>query len=294
MQSTTHWPIVILTLAAALPLRADTTIDPAHPHAYGANIGWINARPSVADGAVIGQAYCSGHLWSANCGWIGLGAGVPANGWEYANDSADDWGVNHDGEGRLTGHAWGANIGWLTFEQTHGRPRVDLRTGILSGHVWGANVGWIGLSNVVAHVRTERLDSGPDTDADGIPDWFERKVAGNLTTLHDGGHDADLDGASDVDEFRAGTNPLDDTDFLVITALTPGAATDAIEWRSVPTRLYRVETTNALPQAPGAPWTDAAGSLIGPPAASPARAEVDNEGEPQRFYRVRAVLPLSE
>jgi hypothetical protein len=273
---------------------ADTTIDPAHPYAWSANTGWLNARPSEADGAVIGQAYCSGYFWSANCGWISLGAGSPANGWHYANDSVSDWGVNHDGEGRLTGYAYGANIGWLTFEQTHGQPRVDLRTGELSGCIWGANIGWLSLANAQAFVRTERLDAGPDTDADGIPDAYEYARAGNLTTLHGGGHDADLDGSPDTAEALADTDPLDDGDCFAITAFSSDAAGDRLEWRSRPTRLYRVEATNALPSAPGGTWADVAGGLIGPPAVSPAVAEIGGGGQPRRFYRIRALVPLSE
>ena len=63
-----------------------------------------------------------------------VGSGTPTNGHAYANNSAADWGVNHDGAGRLTGYAWGANIGWVAFEQTHGQPQVDLRTGLCLLH----------------------------------------------------------------------------------------------------------------------------------------------------------------
>lgn len=54
---------------------------------------------------------------------------------------------------------------------------------------------------------------GPnDTDADGLPDDWEKRVAGNLTTLAAGG-DPDNDGITNEDEFAGGTNPTDnDTD----------------------------------------------------------------------------------
>ena len=38
----------------------------------------------------------------------GLGSGAPANGIQYQNNSAGDFGVNRDGLGNLRGHAWGA------------------------------------------------------------------------------------------------------------------------------------------------------------------------------------------
>ena len=34
----------IVTLAPALTVAGDCTIDPAHPHAFAANAGWVNAR----------------------------------------------------------------------------------------------------------------------------------------------------------------------------------------------------------------------------------------------------------
>ncbi len=53
-----------------------------------------------------------------------------------------------------------------------------------------------------------------------------------------------------------------------------------------------MEATNALPAGAG-DWTDVGGGLLGPPAASPSHADVTDGGHPQRFYRVRAFLPLA-
>jgi hypothetical protein len=279
--------ILLLPPAAVLlsPVQANgqTTIDPAHPYAWGANIGWVNTRPSEPDGAVIGQALCAGYLWIANCGWINLGSGSPVNGWQYANNSVTDWGVNRDGEGGLAGYAYGANVGWIVFEQTSGQPRVDLRTGDLAGYAWGANVGWISLSNTMAHVRTTRLDVGPDMDADGIPDTFEWRRAGNLAALQGGTHDADADGQSDADE--------DVSDLLAITAFLRGSAEDSLTWRSRPTRLYRIEASLSLLPAR---WANAADGLIGPPAGASTTQDVVTTEDAKRFYRVRAIVPLSE
>ncbi len=270
-----------------LSAQAASTIDPAHPYPYGANIGWLNAEGDAVNGAVIGQSYCTGYVWIANCGWMSLGNG-PTNGWQYGNESAWDWGVNHDGQGRLTGYAYGANIGWITFEQTYGQPRIDLRTGNLDGYAWGANVGWIGFSNTQAYVRST-LSAGADSDTDGIPDPWEFKRAGDTTTL--GGGDADDDDVPDEEEYLADTDPLTDEQ-LEIVALAVESGTNVVQWSSRPTRLYRLEATNALPGEAG--WEDVGGGLIGPPTNSPAEAGVSGPVEPGRFYRVRAVVPLSE
>ena len=82
--------LVVISLLATGTCLAVSTIDPENKHAYGANIGWINAEGDVANGAVIGQAFCEGYMYGANVGWIHLGDGAPVTGTAYANSSATD------------------------------------------------------------------------------------------------------------------------------------------------------------------------------------------------------------
>jgi hypothetical protein len=182
-----------------------------------------------------------------------LGA-APTNGWLYTNLSADDWGVNHDGLGRLTGYAYGANIGWVNFEQTYGKPRVDLRTGVMSGAAWSPNVGWISFSNAVAHVRMARLETGPDSDGDGIGDPWEYEMAGGLARCRRG---AGLGwaGVPDLAEFWAApTRWMRCRDCDLAIARSGGLDST---WPGLPTRLYRLD---------GAPRAGATGGSIVEPA----------------------------
>ncbi len=223
-------PRTLLSLLLAPFLaQAATTIDPAvaNSHAYGANIGWINARGDGTNGAVVGEFVCSGFIYSANCGWINLGSGTPANGIRYLNNSATDFGVNTEQyfangtvcEAKLRGFAYGANIGWINFE-AGGDPRVNLSTGKLLGYASGANVGWIALSETGVMVSTTSIAPGADTDADGIPDNWERFFVGanNLTLLTVTG-DRDGDGELDAEEYAADTDPFNPNDHLRITAI---------------------------------------------------------------------------
>jgi hypothetical protein len=284
--------ITTLALASGLSLaRADSTVNPVHRYAYGANAGWIDARADTANGAALGRSYCTGHLWSGNVGWIGLGNG-PTNGWHYSNASADDWGVNHDGAGRLTGYAYGANIGWITFEQTYGQPRIHLLTGDLSGYAWGANVGWISLANSQAFVRTDTLGAGPDTDGDGLPDAWEIEKTGDLVTLDVLDSDSDDDGVPDTDEYVADTDPLDPASRLAITAFERAGDTDVATWPVAQTRLYRLVQTDSLTPAPPV-WTDTGYGLIQPEGAPAVTRGVTDPASTQRFYRVQALVPLS-
>ena len=86
-----------------LNLEPASTIDETNKFAFGANIGWIDWRPDGSSGAVIGEFVSSGYLYAANVGWINLGSGAPADGVRYQNNSATDFGVNHDGLGNLRG-----------------------------------------------------------------------------------------------------------------------------------------------------------------------------------------------
>lgn len=276
--------------AAAVTVWADTTINLVNRHAYGANIGWVNARGDVTHGALIGQYYCTGSVWSANCGWIGLGNG-PTNGWQYGNAAVNDWGVNHDGAGRLSGYAYGANIGWIAFEQTYGQPTIDLLTGNLSGYAWSANVGWISLDSGVAHVQTDTLDAGPDTDGDGIPDAWEYQKVGTLALLAGGNNDHDGDGVSDVDEYYADTDPADITDLFVITAFDRAGDTNLVEWTVQPTRLYRLGQTDSLTGTPA--WADCGLGVMMPGPGPTRTGQMSEPNITNRFYRAQAIVPLA-
>jgi hypothetical protein len=152
--------------------QAATTIDPTNKFAWGANIGFTNWRPSDADGAALGDSFCAGFIYAANVGWIAMGSGTPANGIQYSNSSAADFGVNCTagaaGEKNLRGFAYGANIGWVNFEAT-GNPRVILSTGQLRGFVYSANSGWINLDDSTIFVQTAAATPTPTPTPGGTP-----------------------------------------------------------------------------------------------------------------------------
>ena len=288
--------LTFLTMLATLAAgRAVTTVDPVNKLAYGANFGWGDWRGDTNNGAVIGEFVCSGYIYAANVGWIHLGNNAPANGVRYQNNSATDYGVNHDGAGNLSGFAYGANIGWITF--TNGtaagplpaadRPQVDLFSGRLSGYVYSANCGWISLSNAFGFVQTDTIPTGADSDGDGIPDAWELSYTNTLTAFN-GSSDADGDGMSDANEYLADTSPTDASDYLRITQITHGSSTPTyttLQWTSKPSRFYAIQNRAALEAGSFA-------DLVVFPFAGVGNAGFDDFGE-TKFYRIRAFRPLA-
>lgn len=295
--------LLFCLLCAPGLLRAVTTITEGRSFAHGANLGWIDLRGDVAGGASVGEFICQGWIYSANAGWITLGSGLPADGIRYGNATGEDSGVNvltpaaDSGTvvARLRGSAWSANLGWIEFEET-GDPRVDLGTGALKGAAYSANAGWITLDGGDVDVQTGSLAAAADTDADGIPDAWERLHAGNLTQMSLV-TDSDADGVSDAGEYQADTNPLDGSDFLDILSfiaprqLVPGGPLVAdISWTSRPSRRYVVQASSALLAA----WSARTGPVLALSGTSTSAAFPNPAGE-RSFYRVTPapLLPVT-
>lgn len=280
--------------------RGDSTVSEVNSFAYGANIGWCQWRPSAADGVVFSESVLSGKAYSANCGWINLGYGSPANGYHYQNTTATDWGVNVKPDGALSGYAYGANIGWIQFTDTTGSgplaptliPRVDWKTGKLSGSAYSANCGWIELATSVSFVKFSNRAAGVDSDGDGIPDAWEQQYTGSLTKLSATG-DLDGDGVSDLDEYLADTDPTVAGSKLQLTSIVAkvaGASLD-LTWVSRPSRCYQIQTTFGL--SPVNWLTVDASTLISGDAGATTTHHLEQPSQPEAFFRVLALTPPS-
>ena len=121
-----------------------------------------------------------------------------------------------------------------------------------------------------------------DTDANGLPDWWELQYFGHLTGT-DPNADPDHDGMSNLAEWLAGTNPTNASSCLRLIALTANKTNAfVVSWPSVAGKYYWLErATNLLIGFNSVVQTNIA-------ATAPTNTVTDTTVLPSkaRFYRV--------
>jgi hypothetical protein len=179
------------------------------------------------------------YLLYGRTNWTGLGVIEPADldgmlGIRIVGaDASDSTGVALGGAGDFNGDGFGDIIIGANQADAAAEARPEA-----------------GETYVLFGGRLLTCDALLDSDGDGLLDWWELANAGNLTTLTADG-DADGDGDSDLEEYCAGTDPLDPADALRVTALmlTPDSVMLTLTWTSEPTRRYRILHTTDLGQS---------------------------------------------
>lgn len=120
-----------------------------------------------------------------------------------------------------------------------------------------------------------------DTDNDGLPDDWEEFYFDDLSqTATD---DFDHDGASNLQEYLAGTDPTDPNSVFKITTFQNADQQTELRWPNVPNRHFEVEYSENLTT-----WQ----TITNPALYFPTAQQViwtETTNAPTRFYRVRAV-----
>jgi hypothetical protein len=111
-----------------------------------------------------------------------------------------------------------------------------------------------GYANEPRHWCAARPTAGrafvADTDGDGLPDEWEESNRLNPRDASDAPLDGDGDGASNIAEYRAGTDPWDGSSVLQFTRVDRlEAGLVQLEFSAAPERTYQIEQAQALPPA---------------------------------------------
>jgi YD repeat-containing protein len=123
------------------------------------------------------------------------------------------------------------------------------------------------------------VESFVDSDQDQMEDTWETARFGNLA--RNGTGDFDSDGASDLREFLAGTDPGNPGSRLHVTTPTSSGGQVTVTWQSVTGKTYALEYKDQLDDAN---WMRVTGEVTAQGATA---SKVDSSSTgPTRFYRV--------
>jgi hypothetical protein len=134
-----------------------------------------------------------------------------------------------------------------------------------------------------AEGRSDRfqVQSLTDADGDGLDDNWELRY-GLVSGAHGALADPDQDGASNLDEFRAGTDPTDASRRLRVVGVNREGDVASIRFTTELGRLYRVETSPTLHDAR---WSALAEAFPG--TGETVEAIDSAAGSAAKFYRIR-------
>ena len=118
---------------------------------------------------------------------------------------------------------------------------------------------------------------------DGIPDSWRLLYFGTVSNLLSAANlDPDGDGASNWQEYLAGTNPMDPASVLRLTPVAP-SPNFTVQWPSVPGKTYSVLSSSSLFSTN---WTVTASNLPGT-GQTMQLSDTNLPAPPVRFYRVQ-------
>ena len=124
---------------------------------------------------------------------------------------------------------------------------------------------------------------GADTDGDGMPDSYELAQGFNPNNPADAQQDADGDGATNLDEYLAGTDPHDAASKLALQVVSVTSTAATLRFTAVANKSYSIQYRNSLS---GGSWQ----TLVPVPAQAATHTVTYSDTLPPglaaRFYRV--------
>lgn len=125
-----------------------------------------------------------------------------------------------------------------------------------------------------------------DLDGDGLPGGWETQFGFDPSAWADAVQDFDVDGFTNLEEFQAGTNPLDSGSFLAISSAELSSDGVRLRFQAAANTAYSIQSSPSLKNPV---WRE---QLYLPARAFPAELSITLPPEelPSRFFRVQAIL----
>lgn len=142
---------------------------------------------------------------------------------------------------------------------------------------------YLRVTNLVgtAFSATATLTLGAqDSDNDGIPDEWEARYGLQSNNPNDAQLDSDGDGLSNLQEYLAGTSPLDAKSVLKLEIQPAGGSGAGLQFQAISNKSYTIQYLDRLGATQWQRFLDVA------PAPTNRQVGLTNQGGPTRFYRI--------
>lgn len=247
----------------------------ATPNAAAGYFGQIafntNYYAAVGESAVVTvwDADLNTNATQAETVWVQVGSGSDTNGFALLlTETGNDTGI-------FSSTATGTN---LSFTFGPSQPQLA-RLRVSEGDtVWAIYGDALPAGQRVATAQVMQYDS----NGNGIPDWWERVHFGGLGIACPT-CDFDHDGATDWQEYVAGTDPTDaNSVFKVVDLQQPGNGETVLRWTSVAGKSYAIEKSTDLT----AGFYELVADVLATPPLN-TYTDVNPPGASGVFYRIR-------
>lgn len=189
----------------------------------------------------------------------------------------------------------GTDLGQFGYDDTDDNPDIQVPsyfsqtlTGKTSYEITlynaHGNTVWSPLGNAFRILVTV---ANPDGDNDGMPDSYE-DANGLDKTVDDSADDDDGDGASNLDEYHAGTNPQNPNSVFRVTSLASSETSDEVTlgWKSVVGHTYSIHSSENLED-----WNEEVSAVPSGGTTTSHTFTPSPSTSNQRFFRIATQRP---
>jgi hypothetical protein len=130
-----------------------------------------------------------------------------------------------------------------------------------------------------------------DADRDGLPDGWESAYGFSATNRRDAMLDNDGDGATNAEEYAAGTDPHDPQSYLRLDCVrTVDPNVWSIRFIAVSNRTYTLQAREGF--SPGGAWSPTADVVAAPTSRAVEIIQQHGDSTNQQFFRLLTPRPI--